>query len=201
MYLSIRIIILQMKTNILLFIASLVFISTACEVKKSVKENQSPVQSQEVQSQEELIKRGSYLVEIAGCNDCHSPKIMTAQGPVPDPARRLSGHPASNPAPTGENLPGVLFDMNLTSALGPWGTTFAANITPDETGIGNWTYEQFKNALTKGMYKGLENTRTLLPPMPWQNYKNMQEDDIQAIYAYLKSIAPVNNIVPQPLAP
>ncbi len=156
-----------------------------------------------VHTQAERIEHGRYLVEIMGCNDCHSPKIMGPQGPVPDPARLLSGYPAGAqlpPLPTG-NAGWALFNMELTAGVGPWGTTFAANITSDETGIGNWTEEQFIRALTKGLYKGIEGSRPLLPPMPWQNYRNMRIEDAKAVFAFLKSTAPVSNVVPSPIPP
>jgi hypothetical protein len=76
------------------------------------------------------------------------------------------------------------------------GVSFSANITSDDTGIGSWTLEQFKKAFTKGRYKGLDNTRPLLPPMPWENYRNMADDDVESIFLYLKSTKPVKNIVP-----
>lgn len=149
------------------------------------------------------IERGKYLVEIMGCNDCHSPKLMGPNGPYLDPDRVLSGYPADRPLPP---VPAnaeawALMTMDLTAAIGPWGTTFAANITSDESGIGNWTEEQFERALKKGLYKGLEGSRPLLPPMPWQNYVNMSKEDVSALFAYLKSTKPVANVVPAPIAP
>jgi cytochrome c553 len=155
-------------------------------------------------SQEEMIKRGEYLVNTSACHDCHSPKVMTPLGPEPDPKRLLSGYPEDMPLPTinKEALHDwVLFNQHLTSAVGPWGVSFAANITSDETGIGNWTEAQFLTALKKGKYKGLEGSRSLLPPMPWPIYRNMSEDDLKAIFAYLKTTQPVRNIVPPPIAP
>ena len=87
---------------------------------------------------------------------------------------------------------------DMTAAAGPWGISFAANLTPDETGIGSWTFEQFKTAMTQGKYKGMENGRPLLPPMPWFNFTEMKDEDLRAIFAYLKSIKPVKNVVPPP---
>ncbi len=87
---------------------------------------------------------------------------------------------------------------DLTNAVGPWGVSFAANISSDETGIGNWTEEQFLTALRKGKYKGMEGSRDLLPPMPWFVYKNFSDEDIRSIFAYLRSGKPVKNIVPAP---
>ena len=51
------------------------------------------------------------------------------------------------------------------------------------------------------IYKGLEGGRMMLPPMPWQNYRNMKDEDIHAMFMYLKSTEPVSNIVPAPIAP
>lgn len=156
---------------------------------------------------EELTKRGEYLVGIMGCDDCHSPKIMTDQGPAPDPERRLSGHPANEPLPaiTDKRMIGpgqwALFNMGLTGAVGPWGTSFAANLTPHETGIGTWTLEQFTKALREGKLKGLDNGRMLLPPMPWVNYRHLTDDDLAAVFAFLKSLKPVDNVPPAPVPP
>lgn len=156
-------------------------------------------------SNEALIIKGKYLVTIMGCNDCHSPKKMGPMGPEIIPELMLSGYPADRPiAPFDLSLSkkGIsMMNSDLTAAAGPWGISFAANLTPDATGLGNWTELQFKKALTQGKYKGMDNTRMLLPPMPWQNYIDLKESDIQAIFAYLQSIKPVKNIVPQPIPP
>ena len=50
--------------------------------------------------------------------------------------------------------------------------------------------------MTEGKYKGMDNTRPLMPPMPWPNFRNLHEDDLQAIFAFLKSTKPVKNRVP-----
>jgi mono/diheme cytochrome c family protein len=151
-----------------------------------------------------LIKRGEYLVGIMGCNDCHSPKVMGAQGPEPVAEQLLSGYPADRPLPT-RNADAlkdwVMFNGDNTAAVGPWGVSFAANLTSDPTGIGNWTEEQFKRALTQGKAKGLATNRMLLPPMPWTNYRNIKDADLKAIFAYLKSTKPVANVVPAPIPP
>lgn len=159
------------------------------------------------QATPEQVKRGEYLVTIGGCNDCHSPKIMTEHGPEPDPTRLLSGHPSDAPLPKitdpGMAKPGqwLLFNDMFTSGTGPWGTSFAANLTPDDTGIGTWTFPQFKKAIREGKSKGLDGTRPLLPPMPWFNYALMSDEDLQAVYAYLRSLPPVKNVVPAALPP
>ena len=151
---------------------------------------------------EQLVERGKYLVEIMGCHDCHSPKIMTPEGPMPDPDRLLSGHPANEPgAPAATGNDGIVFNMGLTSASGPWGTSFSGNLTSDATGTGNWTEEQFKRAITKGLLKGLEGSRPLLPPMPWQNFKEIKDEVVHAIFTFLRSTKAVENVVPAPLPP
>jgi hypothetical protein len=151
----------------------------------------------------QVVERGKYLVEIMGCHDCHSPKLMGPQGPYPDPDRLLSGHTAGTQLPPlpKDNAGWALMAMDLTAAVGPWGTSFAANLTSDESGIGTWTEDQFKRALKQGLYKGLEGSRPLLPPMPWQNFKNITDEDVHAMFMYLKSTKPVVNVVPAPVPP
>jgi hypothetical protein len=81
--------------------------------------------------------------------------------------------------------------------VGAWGRTYAANLTPDEdSGIGRWTEEQFKQTLRTGRHLGGEGSRPILPPMPWFNYAEMSESDLKAMFAYLRSIPPVKNAVP-----
>jgi cytochrome c553 len=151
-----------------------------------------------------MVTRGEYLVSVCGCNDCHSPKKMTANGPIPDLAFLMSGHPAGLAldkfdAETATKW--LLFTFSGTATKGPWGVSFAANISPDVTGIGTWTEAQFISALKYGNYRGVEGARKLLPPMPWTNYSKMTDDDAKAIFAYLKTLKPVKNIVPEPIAP
>jgi hypothetical protein len=152
-------------------------------------------------SKDSLIKRGSYLVTVMDCNTCHSPKKMGPQGPVADPDKLLSGFPAGGPAPlmSAEDMKKgfIIFNGDLTAYAGPWGTSFAANITSDGTGIGNWSLDQFKNAFRHGKYMGLNEERMIMPPMPWEAFSKLTDADIEAIFSYLKSTKPVNNVVPQ----
>jgi len=153
----------------------------------------------------QLVQRGEYLVTIMGCNDCHSPKEIGPKGPEILANLILSGYPATRPFQKVEpeliKKGWILFNADLTAAAGPWGVSFAANLTSDQTGIGNWTEENFRRALKEGKYKGLESFRMLLPPMPWSNFIVISDEDIKAIFQYLKSTVPVNNIVPIPLSP
>jgi hypothetical protein len=152
------------------------------------------------------IKQGEYLVALGGCNDCHSPKMMTPNGPVPDPKLLLSGHPAAIKLPPTPNKIigpaswGGVFTNDLTAWSGPWGTSFAANLTPDrETGIGNWTEQIFTQAMRTGKHLGVG--RPILPPMPWYNVAQLGDEDMSALFAYLMALQPVKNAVPNPNPP
>ncbi|MBK9337509.1 MAG: hypothetical protein IPM98_13445 [Lewinellaceae bacterium] len=94
-------------------------------------------------SEESVIKKGEYLVGILGCHDCHSPKRMGLKGPEIIAELQLSGYPSDRPfgKPTVEALRDgwALFNSDLTVGVGPWGATFAANITSDDSGIGTWS--------------------------------------------------------------
>ena len=149
------------------------------------------------------VARGEYLVRFGGCNDCHTPKIMTASGPVDDASRLLSGHPQSANLPPPPNLgdsPWFAATAGLTVWSGPWGISYAANLTPDQnTGMGIWTEEMFIKAMRTGKHFG--ESRDILPPMPWQSLAGLTDPDLRAIYAYLRSIPPVHNRVPDATPP
>ena len=154
-----------------------------------------------------MIERGLYLITLGGCNDCHSPKKMTPHGPAPDEALRLSGHPANEKLPEvppnilGPDKWGAITNNNLTAWVGPWGISYASNLSPDpETGTGAWNEELFIRILRTGKFMGAG--RDILPPMPWYDFAKLTEADLKAIFAYLKSLKPVKNQVPAPvLAP
>jgi hypothetical protein len=95
----------------------------------------------------------------------------------------------------------VLFNQSNTEALGPWGASFSSNLTSSSTGIGNWTEQQFITSLRKGITKGIEGSRPMLPPMPWQNIGKATDADLKALFAFFKASKPVDNVVPQPVSP
>ena len=144
------------------------------------------------------IKRGEYLVKAAGCADCHAPWKMGAKGPEPDLSRGLSGHPqqlALSPAPKAEAPWTWSAVATNTAFAGPWGVSYASNLTPDmETGIGSWRPENFLKALRTGKHAGAG--RPIMPPMPWMAYRNFTDADLKAIYLYLRSRPAVRNSVP-----
>ncbi|HWP85219.1 MAG TPA: c-type cytochrome [Terriglobia bacterium] len=145
------------------------------------------------------IERGKYLVTAVGCNDCHTPLKMGPNGPEPDMARMLSGHPEDFKLPPPPALPPDTWNWagtgTLTAFAGPWGITYAANLTPDEnTGLGIWDEAMFLKTIRNGRHMG--DGRPLQPPMPWAWYRRMTDEDLKAIFAYLKSIRPIRNRVP-----
>lgn len=153
----------------------------------------------------EMIERGKMLVAFGGCHDCHTPKNMTPEGPVPDMSRPLSGRPAAQalmPIDKKALQPGswMLMGPDLQTFVGPWGVSFAANLTPDEqTGLGLWTEEVFIKTIMNGKHAG--DGRPLLPPMFTEGMRVLPQDDLKAVWAYLRSIPAVKNAVPQPIAP
>ena len=145
------------------------------------------------------VERGQYLVTIGGCNDCHTPWVMGPNGPAPDMSRALSGHPQDfvikQPARIEGDRWAVATAPTNTAFSGPWGVSFAANLTPDRmTGTGIWTAETFRNTIRNGRHWGV--ARPLNPPMPWFNYAKATDEDLKSIYAYLRTLKPIRNEVP-----
>lgn len=195
-----------------LFISfSLIFVLFALsQCDQKAKEEQSAqteetTNSTEFGGYESQIAYGEHLVTIAGCNDCHTPKKMGPRGPVIDSSLMFSGHPAQMPAPDVNRKEmeskGYAVTQTLTAWVGPWGISYAANLTSDSTGIGNWTETNFITALREGKYKGVMESRPLMPPMPWEMYRHMTDSELKAIFAYLKSTKPIKNKVPDYVPP
>ena len=146
----------------------------------------------------EQVERGRYLVEITGCDDCHTPLVMGPEGPRPDTSRRLSGHPGGEmppPPALGGGAWAWLGAGSNTAFAGPWGISYATNLTPDgDTGMGQWREEDFVQALTTGRHMGV--SRPILPPMPWTAYRHMTPEDLRSMYAFLRTVPAVKNQVP-----
>ena len=122
------------------------------------------------------VARGEYLVTAIGCVDCHSPIDETG---IPLADKLYSG--------------GRPFD------LGPLGVVYTKNITQDkETGLCDWTDDEIKDAITIGVSKdGLH----LFPVMPYLYFNNLADQDVDDIVAYLRTIKPIHNQVPEPQPP
>src|SRR6478736_5546918 len=149
-----------------------------------------------------LVQRGEYLVRFGDCGTCHTPLKFGPNGPEPDMTRFLSGHPEDTKLPPPDLKPGPWFaaTAGMTAWAGPWGISYAANITSDtNTGIGIWTEEMFIATMRTGKHMGAG--RPILPPMPWQASSNLSNEDLKAVFAYLKSIPAIKNRVPEPMTP
>ena len=150
------------------------------------------------------VARGKYLVDIMGCHDCHTPMKIGANGPEWDMTRALSGHPEELVMPPAPALPPgpwvASIGATFTAFASPAGTVFTRNLTPDkETGLGDWTVEEFIATMKTGRERG--KGRPVLPPMPVQNLKALSDTDIRALFAYLQSLPAIKNRTPQPIEP
>lgn len=136
----------------------------------------APTATPAAMTAEQKIARGKHLVTILGCNDCHTPGSFYG---APDTTRLLAGS-----------------ELGWT---GPWGTTYARNLTPDaETGIGSWSEAELETALRSGVRP---DGSPLLPPMPWPSTAALEPDDMSALIAYLKSIPAVKHANPPVVPP
>ncbi len=111
-------------------------------------------------------KRGKYLVTISGCSGCHTPQAH------------------------GQRLPNMDFAGGFILE-GPWGQVASANLTPSAAGIGGFD----ETAFTQAMRTGYVKSRKLSQIMPWHAFSGMSEEDMASVFAYLKSLAPVQHYV------
>jgi mono/diheme cytochrome c family protein len=186
------------KRPTLIFFA-LAALATACRASDGRSAASDPTSDQG-----SLVARGKHLVDVGGCHDCHTPVKMGPNGPEPDLARALSGHPSALVMPPAPELPEgpwvAVVGATMTAWNGPWGTTFTANLTSDrETGLGSWTAADFIATVRTGRRMG--KGRPILPPMPIQVLNQYTDEELTAMFAYLKTVAPVRNQVPAPIEP
>ncbi|HET8797295.1 MAG TPA: c-type cytochrome [Thermoanaerobaculia bacterium] len=176
-------------TVVLLAIAGAASIRVAAESRQAARAEAQ---------QRAKVARGKYLVGFGGCHDCHTPWIMTPKGPGPDMSRALSGHPESmalGAAPKPQGGWTWAGAATNTAYAGPWGVSYAANLTPERlTGTGIWDETMFVKTIRTGRHWGVG--RPILPPMPYQNLQNLTDDDLKAIFAYLRTLKPIKNQVP-----
>jgi mono/diheme cytochrome c family protein len=107
------------------------------------------------------VSRGEYVVNLSVCSECHTPLKRGR----PDSAMKYAG--------------GQVFDLS--------GKVVSPNITPDATGIGNYTEDVFVKALRTG-YVGKRQLNTV---MPWQFYGGQSDEDLEAMYVYLRTLPPI----------
>jgi mono/diheme cytochrome c family protein len=142
--------------------------------------------------QTSYVERGHYLVNYLGhCTGCHTP--LGADGES-DRSLFLSGVPAKFAGATAG-------PPQVAGFPGPRGSrVYARNITPDaETGIGRWTEEQFVETFKTGVRP--DGAKYRISPMEWEVYANMKDDDLRAIYRYLRTVKPIANKVPANVPP
>jgi mono/diheme cytochrome c family protein len=190
------------RTIVVMGIAVVGMVAPGCNAGQAGRPDTGQAQVEQAaaeRAQQTAVERGKYLVTVAACGDCHTPMKAGPNGPEPDLSRQLSGHPAELKMTDAPKLtePWMYAGaVTNTAFAGPWGVSYAINLTPDnETGIGLWSEQVFVNALKTGRHMGVG--RPIMPPMPWQHYSQMTDEDLKAIYAYLKSIEPRHNQVPE----
>jgi hypothetical protein len=184
------------KSLVIIIVLVLTIVFIECNSSKNAtKENFGGFGSQ--------VKWGQHLVTVSACLDCHGPKDYSKPGAGLDSLHFLAGYigspmPDVNRAELQSKHLAVTGDQTLW--VGPWGVTYSSNLTSDSaTGIGAWTEDRFMYAIRNGKYNGLASDRNLLPTMPWEMYKNMTDDELRAIFAYLKTTKPIKNKVPPPM--
>lgn len=126
----------------------------------------------EFAGQSDPVKYGAHLVNMAGCADCHTSQVQ------------------------GKNVPG----MDLAGGqpfIGPWGHPASANLTPDATGIAGYDEALFLQVIHTGNVNG----QKLNPIMPVMVYKNLTDNDLKGMFAYLRTIKPVKHKVDNSLPP
>ncbi len=141
-------------------------------VKYLIRNAPQPVTSVPDNASNDPVKRGEHLVDISGCSDCHTPQKR------------------------GQPLPGLDFAGGFELS-GPFGTVTSANITPDPSGISYYD----ENLFMQMMRTGKVGARTLSPIMPWLMMSNLTDDDLKAIFAYLRTLKPVHHRVDNTLPP
>jgi hypothetical protein len=180
----------------IIFVAFLVGVVCFMGCQQTPQQTESVVEKATLK--EDPISHGKYLVTALACNDCHTPFKMGPNGPEPDMTKMLSGHPESMPLPPPPETTGPWVwggSASNTAFYGPWGITYSPNLTPDQnTGMGIWTEDIFIKALRTGKHFG--TSRPIMPPMPWQSYSQLTDDDLKAMYAFLRTIPPIKNTVP-----
>jgi len=132
---------------------------------------------QQAQAKADPVKRGAQLVDTLGCVTCHSPV---------DQEKRM--------------LPGMRLAGGLLMRINPFGDYPTGNLTSDTaTGLGNWTNDEIKRAVTKGILR--DGTRLLPFPMDYGSLSTLMPEDLDAIVAYLRTVPAVSNKVPAPSRP
>lgn len=134
-----------------------------------------PADPQPMPPKSDVLKYGEYMTKAAACTDCHTPKEKGA--PVME--LYMAGGFAFK-------IPG-------------FGVVRSSNLTPDSSGIGTWTEKQFvdrfKMYADTGYVSHEVEQNEFQTVMPWTMYADIKEEDLKAMFAYLKSLEPIENSV------
>ena len=177
-----------MKSRHLIFLVSglLAFIGAACAFNPSRETIPADWE------QTGYIERGNYLVNYLGhCVGCHTPLGPDGES---DMNLYLSGVPTK--------FAGTKVGRSQVAGFpGPRGArVYAKNLTPDpETGLGGWSEEQFVRTFKHGVRP--DGSKYSISPMEWDIYANMKEEDVRAMYRYLRTIKAIPNKVPANIPP
>lgn len=161
---------------LVLFVAGAIVVATKPSVRAASAES--------VERTPARLERGAYLVEhVLACFDCHSERHMDRYGYPPRHDRRGSGG-------------NVCWDEDMKLE----GFKICApNITPDQaTGIGGWSDGEIMRAIREGVNR---HGKPLFPIMPYTAYASLSDEDTRAIVAYLRTLPPINNTVPERVLP
>lgn len=162
-----------MLRKILLALLTLVVVAVACVAGYfyAMHPKTRPAAQLQAPKTPEAVERGRYLVEaMTGCAACHSPIDETRPGDFPRADRLFAGRVFEGEFP---------------------GTIIAPNLTPDtETGIGSWTDGEIVRAIREGVSR---DGRPLFPLMNYPAYRDLSDDDVLAIVAYLRTVKPIRH--------
>lgn len=178
-----------------LYLFSVIIVLIGCQAQQEKSE----------MTEQQMLERGKLLVTVGDCDACHTPKNFGPNGPELDMSRRFSGRPAGMEVALVDTSllhSWAYLTHDLSAFVGPWGISFPANLTPDnETGIGTWQPEMFINAIRTGKHLGVADGRPILPPMSTETLAQLSDEDLKAMFMYLKSMPAVKNKVPDPIPP
>lgn len=137
---------------------------------------QRPAATVSIEATPQRLARGRYLATTAlGCISCHSQRDWSRYG-----------GPVSGPPGSGGDC--------FTEEHGYGGTVCPANITPDEeTGIGTWSDGEILRAFREGVDR---DGKGLVPACPYEDFRNLSDDDADSVVVYLRTLEPVSNRVP-----
>ncbi|HMJ47882.1 MAG TPA: c-type cytochrome [Ferruginibacter sp.] len=164
----------RLSVSLILFLA-IFSLFLSCN---NTEEKRTPTTTGNEDSVKKMEDRGKYLANyVSLCMDCHSHRDFSQfSGPIREGT---------------EGMGGEVFN----DKLGVPGVVYAKNITPDTAnGIGNWTDEEVARAITRGIRR---NGDTLFPMMPYPHYNMLSKADVYSIIAYIRTLKPSNNKVPE----